>query len=154
MYERDRHTFMLYWKHGETKGAVAMPFYVKRLPNEPIVIVECVPPFERQGVDDTNHLVYLATKDIRTRVFRISDVRLLNVTFESIQETLAEHQGKQPGSITDPRMIPVFVGGGELSHILADGFQYQEYGGTEVVLFSDLDMALAHIRQRIAASEF
>jgi hypothetical protein len=131
-----------------------MPFNVKRLPNEPIVIVECVPPFARDGVDDTNERVHTATQDIRSRVFRISDVRLLNVTFESIQETLAEHQGEHPGSITDPKMIPVFVGGGALSQILADGFQYQEYGGTEVILFSDMDIALAHIRERIAAGEF
>jgi hypothetical protein len=131
-----------------------MAFHVRRLPGEPIIIVEAVPPFDRHEVDDTNDRVHALARAIDSRVFRISDVRLINVTFESIQETLAEHRDAEPGSITDPQMIPVFVGGGELSHILADGFAHHNFGGVEVLLFSDLDPALAYIRDRVADGEF
>lgn len=131
-----------------------MSFVIRRLPGEPIIIVEAVPPFDRHDVDDTNDRVHALAREIDGRVFRVSDVRLINVTFESIQETLAEHQGGEPGSITDPQMIPVFVGGGELSHMLADGFAHHNFGGIMVLLFDDLDLALEHIRRLIATGEF
>lgn len=131
-----------------------MPFHISRLPDEPIIVVECVPPFDRDGVDDTNERVHRLAREIPTRVFRISDVRTLDITFESIQETLAEHQGEEPGSITDPQMIPVFVGGGEFSKMLADGFSHQVFGSKEILLFGDMDEALAYIRARITNGEF
>lgn len=131
-----------------------MSFEVRRLPGEPIIIVEAIPPFDRHEVDDTNERVHRLARDIDSRIFRISDVRLINVTFESIQETLAEHMSGEPGSITDPQMIPVFVGGGELSHILADGFAHRNFGGVSVFLFDDIDVALGFIRERIAKGEF
>ncbi len=131
-----------------------MPFHVSRLPDEPIIIVKAEPPFLRDDVDDTNERVHALAREIDTGVFRISDVRLINVTFESIQETLAEHMDGEPGSITDPQMIPVFVGGGALSKILANGFAHHNFGGVEVLLFDDLEVALTYIRERIADGKF
>ena len=131
-----------------------MPFHVYRLEDEPIIVVEAVPPFARDEVDDTNERVHAIAQGIETRVFRVSDVRLINVTFESIQETLAEHAGGIPGSITDPQMIPVFVGGGAFSQILADGLEHPVFGGVHVLVFTDLDDALAAIREQIASGDF
>lgn len=126
-----------------------MAFTVERIEDEPIVIVRVTNPLG-DTVEETrasDKAVADAAADIEGTYYRITDVTELDITFTEIVYWLAEQKHAAPGSINDPRLIPLTIGGKDIDYQAIDWAKQEQYGGREIQLFATLDDALAHARQ-------
>lgn len=133
-------------------------FTVEKLPDEPIVIVRfTLPPrldIEKMFQDIASQ-VNDTLDGVDGRVFRLNDISLfdrINI-FNQIVRGLAFEVKGIPGSNSDPRISPAFVGKGANVRLLVEALRQEQYGGLDVPAFPTLDEALAQVRQWIAEGE-
>jgi hypothetical protein len=89
-----------------------MAFQIKKLPDEPILIITIDLPMERHLAEfrvlcgEIGRLVDEAPGP----VYRILDLRGEDIAFSDILLGIAEHSGNQSGSLIDPRTRLMMVG--------------------------------------------
>ncbi|NDJ36192.1 MAG: hypothetical protein GYB64_16165 [Chloroflexi bacterium] len=130
-----------------------MAFAVERVPGEPIVILTLTPPMQ-DAVEEGragDAAVAQAAAEIEGRYFRIADVRTFQVSFTDMVRYFGEQKRGHPGSINDPRGIPIVVADQNLFTESADWTQQEQYGGRSTQMFKTLDEALAYARAQIEA---
>lgn len=133
-----------------------MAFEVKRLENEPIVILTVTNPLG-EIVEETlaaDNGVAEASKTVETKYIRVADITDLEMTFSQIAEWLGEQRQAHPGSINDPRIaLNVIAGATELGKNVAEWSKQEQYGSVEFAVFETLDEALAHAREQVKAGK-
>ncbi len=126
-----------------------MPYKVKRLHNEPIVVVTWDSPYIAAEIekvcDDTDACI----RPDETRVWVIEDFRQFKVDFSGIVMAMAIQRRKRPGAAGDPRLRTLLIGSGMLFELVSKGAKQLQYGGIEAPLYSTLDEALAAARAEI-----
>jgi hypothetical protein len=71
--------------------------------------------------------------------------------FSAVVRGLAFETQETPGTSSDPRLIPIFVGNGKDVKLIVEALKQKQYGSYHVPLFPSQEAALAHIREQIAA---
>jgi hypothetical protein len=127
-----------------------MPVQVSQLPNEHILLCVYSDPL------DVGDLRQIETQSVTLAaawegpVFRIGDIRNLNISFGDLVVTLADaSKSGNPGSLADPKFKDiVVVVPGTLAALGALSMGQKQYGAVNIPMFESLDEALAHARGR------
>lgn len=125
---------------------------VERMPGEPIIVVTInghldAPIMQRIYEQVTSH-----AQAIEGAVFRITDVRQMDVTLADMVEIIKEAGRGKPGSASDPRIVNVFVGKSHMSRFAADMLRLRRFGGISTVLMNTLEDALAYVRVKATSN--
>ena len=127
-----------------------MDAVLTRLPDEPIVIVEICPTLDPQRevyeIADTIAEMFAGEEG---PIYRINDFTNMELPFSGLVMGLGLEAQGRPGSLSDPRIKPIFVGTSKMVGLGAKSARQEHYGGLEILLFATLDDALAHIRAEL-----
>jgi len=91
-------------------------------------------------------------EQIEGPVYRITDLRQMDVTLADMVEIIKEAGRGVPGSATDPRIVNIFVGKSHMTRFAADMLRLRRFGSVYSVLMNTLDDALAYVRLKAASS--
>ena len=127
-----------------------MAVKVEKLPAEPIIIATLSGDLTPEMVKDMFAQSAKLVDEIGGRVYRITDIRLTDISFPDLVVVLADCSHGQPGSPADPRIRGMLVGTHGWSHFFADSIQQEQYGGLNIPIFEDMDQAMAYIHEDMA----
>jgi len=119
---------------------------VERVPGEPIIIITIKGHLDAHIMRDVYDRVAELARDVEAPVYRITDVREMDVTIADMVEIIKESSKGFPGSPTDPRIVNVFVGKSHMSRFAADMLRLRRFGGVSTVLMNTMEDALAYVR--------
>lgn len=120
-----------------------MSYTVELIQEQPsIVVVKVWGDYDHVEAAATSEKVHALTAEMPAPIFRISDATELNWDFEQMQESFSHHIQQAEGSITDPRMVPILVGGGMLSEIYQRGLEEDAYGHVTLYLYDSVEDAI------------
>ncbi|MBN1200402.1 MAG: hypothetical protein JXJ20_00975 [Anaerolineae bacterium] len=127
-----------------------MAFVIRKLPDEPIIIVTIDLPIERymQNVRSLNAQVDHLASTLTPPIYRILDAHAIEPTISDILLWIAEQDRGRPGSLTDPRVRPIAVGISPIAEVAVR--KVRQLVGIEVPWFTTLEEALAFARAEIA----
>ena len=100
-----------------------MSVIVKKLPNEPILIVTVEGQLDAGMVRDLYQEIGLLTKDMQPPIYRITDVRNMTITFMDLMGVIQEGTKDMPGTTADTRISHMFVGKDKFAKIARDVLQ-------------------------------
>jgi hypothetical protein len=131
-----------------------MPFDVKQLPGEPIIISTLLPPFD---VENDLRAIGEQTRSILqespgtyyfiTDTTHIDHITLRLVVFGLVAVT----RGAASFLLKDERLKPIFVASSSMAKFAAESLTQKQYAGRAFRVFQSLDDALAFCRQESAA---
>ncbi len=123
---------------------------VEPLPDAPIVIVSLQPHTDiDREVQDIAAAVADLINEMGSPLVVIHDFSDYDVSFPNMVQKLASETQGLPGSLSDERVIPMFVGRSAMVELGAQSFAQKQYGDTVVLLFADLDDAVDYARRFI-----
>ncbi|NDJ34453.1 MAG: hypothetical protein GYB64_07265 [Chloroflexi bacterium] len=124
-----------------------MSFVVEQLPDKPVVIIRITDSFDWETetpriIEEVASLMDGWTDRL---IFRVTDFTQAEYKFGEVVQALgAETQGG-PGSIADPRVRPIYVGGDDLIQLAAQSTNQTQYGKINVLYFATMDEAMTYI---------
>ncbi|MFN8528953.1 MAG: hypothetical protein U0670_10105 [Anaerolineae bacterium] len=122
-----------------------MPFEVKQLGNEPIIIVTIIPPVNMQlEPTQRREAANAIARDIDGPVYRITDVTRFEPTFDMIVGGMALDIRHSERNIRH-----IFVGKGEMVELVANAIKQPQYGAQEGSMVGSMDEALALARKQL-----
>ncbi|NDJ51566.1 MAG: hypothetical protein GYB68_00605 [Chloroflexi bacterium] len=122
---------------------------VELLPDIPAVLLTFTGVYDVDEARQASDHVHELTQHMDGPLYRISDVSALAWSWDEMVQGFSHHIQHAPGSISDPKFVPMLVGGGHMSEIFAQGMQEEVYGGVKTYVFSTIDDALAFIHEEI-----
>jgi hypothetical protein len=136
---------------------MGLGYRVTRLPDLPVVVVKLVIPprldvenlFREIAVEVRPHI-----EAVNDPLYRINDLSAFDAIpiFSAVVRGLAFETQQLPGTSSDPRLIPMFVGRGRDAQLIVNALKQKQYGSYDVPLFPTLDQALESIRTTIGAA--
>jgi hypothetical protein len=129
-----------------------MPVTVKRLPEQPIIVVvytgrvtvgDVLSAFTRSA-----HLIG-ADEDLIYRIVCIEDT---DVDFAEILHFAQTSGSETPGSSTDPRFHVVMVGHDKWTKLFVQLMGKKQFGGIVIPCFITFDQALEYVQTKMAHS--
>jgi hypothetical protein len=124
---------------------------VERVPGEPIIIITVQGHLDAQVMRGIYQQGAELARTIQGPVYRITDLRLMEVTLADMVEIIRDANKGVPGSVSDPRIVNVFVGKSHMSQFAADMLRLRRFGGAYSVLMNTLEDALAYVRVKAAS---
>jgi len=124
-----------------------MPYVVKQLPNEPILLMTVSSPFDMEK--DAPPLFALAAKTaepIPGHVYCVYDLRKLELSFGDLVLGLSAQTGHVAGSMSDPNITAVMIGSSEMLKLAEKAFQQKQYGEIGIKLFGSVEDATNYVR--------
>jgi hypothetical protein len=137
-------------------GDTSKGFIVSKLPDLPVVHVAYTVP--RDDIENAHREiaqeVIALLNGSEGRFYRINDFTAIDhlPIFSPIIRAMPMEIRGEPGTSSDPRITPLFVGQSQSVQILVDGLAQPQYGGWKPKLFPTVDAALDYVRYKIAAS--
>ena len=125
---------------------------VERIPGEPIIIITIQGHLDAPIMQQIYGAVADHAEQIEGPVYRITDLRRMDVTLADMVEIIKEAGRGVPGSATDPRIVNIFVGKSHMTRFAADMLRLRRFGSVYSVLMNTLDDALAYVRLKAASS--
>jgi queuine/archaeosine tRNA-ribosyltransferase len=122
---------------------------VQKLPKEPIIVVTYTPPFKGSDVHVVNQQVAQIAKNIHSDIYRIADLRSVNIEWTELMAALQEATQRTDGTLRDEHIHSIFVGSDEMVSFAVESLQQRQYGGIHAELFSSLDEAIDSARAQI-----
>ncbi len=116
------------------------------MPGEPIIIITIQGHLDAQVMQNVYHQAAELARAIEGPVYRVTDLRFMEVTLADMVEIIKEAGRGIPGSTSDPRIVNVFVGKSHMSRFAADMLRLRRFGGVYSVLVNTLEDALAYVR--------
>jgi hypothetical protein len=135
---------------------MGLGYKVLKLDDLPVVVVKLVMP-PRLDVENlfrevaAQILPHLEAAD--GPLYRINDMSAFDLLpiFSAVVRGLAFETQGTPGTSSDQRLIPIFVGNGKDVKLVVEALKQQQYGSYHVPLFATQEAALDYIREQIAA---
>ena len=123
---------------------------IELLPDSPIVVVSLQP---HADIDREVHEIAAGVADLLDEVggplIVIHDFSAFDISFSDMVQKLASESQGLPGSLSDERVIPMFVGRSAMVELGAQSFAQRQYGDTVVLLFAGLDDAIDYARRMV-----
>jgi hypothetical protein len=129
---------------------------VTKLDDLPVVVVKLVMP-PRPDVENLFREIAAQVlphiEAAEGQLYRINDMSAFDFLpiFSAVVRGLAFETQGTPGTSSDPRLIPIFIGNGKDVKLIVEALKQKQYGSYHVPLFPSQDAALAYIREQIAA---
>jgi hypothetical protein len=131
-----------------------MSMKIEKLSDEPIIVVTF------DGQIDTAAMIAMFADTIAlmpddgSPVYRIVDYYAVTTPFDEVLRAAREATANHPsGSTTDPRILPVMVGGEEWLGEARRAFAGRPFGSVEIPMFSSITDAVMTIRQQITTKD-
>jgi hypothetical protein len=124
-----------------------MPYEVKILPNEPVVFISIVPPFD--PINDVSQAYSTAaqlSQSIPGTVFMLSDVSTLSLSLDDLINGLGMLRHILP---KEDRFRFIAVTSDELAKFGVQAMKQAQYGKTDIRVFPSLNEALTHIHAEL-----
>jgi hypothetical protein len=134
------------------QGQPIVTTLVERVPDEPIIIITIQGHLDSHVMQGVYYQVAELARNIEGPVYRIIDLRYVEVTLADLVEIVKEAGKGIPGSASDPRIVNIFVGKSHLSRFAADMLRLRRFGSVHCVLMNTLEDALAYVRVKAARS--
>jgi hypothetical protein len=125
---------------------------VERLPAEPIIVVTIHGHLDAPIMQQIYNDVADHADQIEGTVYRITDLRHMDVTLADMVEIIKEAGRGVPGSATDPRIMNIFVGKSHMTRFAADMLRLRRFGGVCCILINTMEDALAYVRLKAASA--
>ena len=133
---------------------MGLGFKVTKLDDLPVVVVKLVMP---PRIDVENLFREVAAQILPHveaaggPLYRINDMSAFDFLpiFSAVVRGLAFETQQVPGTSSDPRLIPIFVGNGKDVKLIVEALKQQQYGSYHVPLFPNHEAALAYIREQL-----
>ena len=123
---------------------------IEVLPDSPIVVVSLQP---HADIDREVHEIAAGVADLLDEaggpLIVIHDFSAFDISFSEMVQKLASESQGLPGSLSDERVIPMFVGHSSMVELGAQSFAQRQYGDTVILLFADLDDAVDYARRMV-----
>lgn len=133
-----------------------MTYYVKQLPNEPIILAIVSDPFNFEHfAHDFAPLfaeISQAFEQIDGLAGLIWDVRKLTINFSDLVNGLYSQGQGLHGSMSDPQAINAVVGSDIMVRLALESFKQKQYGEINIPMFDNYDAALANVRKRLTTA--
>ena len=129
-----------------------MTTLVERVPGEPIILITVQGHLDAHIMQNVYRQVADLTRTIDGPVYRIIDLRQMEVTLADMVEVIKEAGKGTPGSASDPRNVNLFVGNSHMSRFAADMLRLRRFGGLCCMLMNTMDDAMAYVRQKSTSS--
>jgi hypothetical protein len=132
-----------------------MAYTLEKLPDEPIIILTVRDPLGTPAEHRKSHEEIVALiNTIEGDVYRITDMRELNITFAQMVDRIAqEGKARAAGAMSDERIKGIVVGSHDMVRFGTQAVSQQQYGGLKVPLFETLNEALTYARTEIGKTE-
>lgn len=128
-----------------------MQSIVKKLADSPIILVSMRPYDDIDAEVAETAAAVDALIDGPGPFFRVNDFSEVEADFCALVVALARETQGQPGTLSDPRVAPVFVGQSDTLTLCVESARQEEYGNLAILQFATLDEALHHIRAGVLA---
>ncbi len=125
-----------------------MPVEVRRLTGEPIIHARFSGHVEEQDVLQMFKLSSELAQDIPGRVYRITETRNIELSFEELLRIVRRMGATTAGATSDPRFRAILVGTQTETHTLSEKAAQD---GINIPLFESVDQALNYLRWQIQA---
>jgi hypothetical protein len=122
-----------------------MGYTIEMLGDVPIVVITAH-QYTAENHRPASEAVHKLTQHLPAPIYRISDCTRTVFQWHEMQQALVFHSKGKPGSMSDPRMIPIIVGARHLSAVMADTFRHEAFGGITLYRFNTLHDALSFAR--------
>lgn len=122
---------------------------IKKLPDEPIILVE----YEEIDVETVKQVFLQSvelTKDETDAVYRIVDFRNANGTIDDLRAVIEIIREGIPGSSIDPKFRPVFVGRTDVTWFYETLLAQNEQAVQPIPFFESVEKALTFVRERMS----
>jgi hypothetical protein len=121
------------------------------MPNEPIILATLEGRIDVETMKQVFAQSAALADGMRGRIYRITDVRRVSnaESFTDIIAIVREAAKGMPGSTTDPRIVPMFVGTHQMAKLAADLLRQQQFGGKQVPMFKSVEDALDFVGLQI-----
>jgi hypothetical protein len=122
-----------------------MPVSVTRLDDLPVIIATL------EGLMDLSMITKMYNDSAalmlphEDRVYRLADVRHTDSTFADIMYIVKAASQGMPGSETDPRIRPVYVGNNRWIEMARNSLQLEQFGKVNVPMFHTIEDALLYV---------
>jgi hypothetical protein len=123
---------------------------VERIAGEPIIVVTIQGHLDAPIMQQIYGQVADLAAQIEGPVYRITDLRQMDLTLADMVEVIKEAGRGVPGSATDPRIVNIFVGRSHMTRFAADMLRLRRFGSVYSVLMNTLEDALAYVRLKAA----
>ncbi len=122
-----------------------MPFEVKQVGNEPIIVATIIPPIDTVTEPQlTGQAANEIARRFKGTVYRITDLSLVNLSYEEMVMGMADDIKH-----SEPNMEHVFVGPGELVELATESMKLPQYGAKGAQLVKSLEEAIAYARKQL-----
>jgi hypothetical protein len=126
-----------------------MTMKVERLLHEPIIVVTWFEPTDVQKETPGKFTKIDALIGPDEKVYVIDDLSKVKLDFSTLVAGMSAQRTKAPGSPSDPRIKTTLIGSGFFVELISKGAKQFQYGSLDIPLFTSLDEALAHAREKI-----
>ena len=124
-----------------------MPVTVKKLPDEPILLVTVDGHLNAPMVRELYTKIGELTTDIPAPIYRITDVRKQEASFAEMMGIIKEATKDMQGTTSDPRIFNIFVGRNKMTQIARDVMQ--RINPHNHPIMDTVEDALTYIRWRL-----
>ncbi len=126
-----------------------MAVIVERIPDQPIIVAVLSGDITSEMVQEMFAQSAALADEIGEQAYRITDIRLSEISFSDLVVVLADSASGQPGSPSDPRIHGVLVGTHGWSKFFVTSAHQAQYGEMNIPIFEDMETAQAYIRERM-----
>lgn len=127
-----------------------MTVHITKLEGLPAILLEHVQPF-KVPEDPTMALQEAAAfkKEQGTHIYRILDIRQIDMTFSDMMMAMEADRGKEGGA-GDPDVTTIFIGSGKLVELGTKALAEQDqYGKGKVVMYTTTEEAIDYIQEQV-----
>ncbi len=128
-----------------------MPVTVEKLADLPVVIAVLEGQVNVPVIQEMYRRSAELCEGIEGPIFRITDVREVTTSFAEMLGVIREASKGTPGSTTDPRFHPVFVGNNQWVRLVRDAMSQPQFGGINMPLFTSREDAMLYIIDQLGS---
>ncbi len=126
-----------------------MPVTVEKLADFPVVIAVLEGQVNIPTIQEMYRRSAELCEGMDGPIFRITDVREVTTSFAEMLGVIREASKGTPGSTTDPRFHPVFVGNNQWVRLVRDALRQPQFGGVNMPLFTSREEAMVYIMDQL-----
>lgn len=130
-----------------------MPVTLERLPELPVIVVTYHGKVDLPVVQEMYARFAELMQDIDGTVYRITDARHIESSFDEFMKILNEMNRQFPGSVKDSRVKLIFVGNGPWVRFIRDAMQNERFGHISIPAFDTLEEAVECARIQLVMEE-
>lgn len=122
-----------------------MPFEVKQVGDEPIIVATIIPPIDTVTEPRlTGQAANAIARRFQSTVYRITDLSRLDLSYEELVMGMADDIKN-----SEPNMEHIFVGTGDMVELATQSMKLPQYGAKGAHMIKSVEEAVAFARKQL-----